>query len=272
MTNEREGTPPPDFSTLTPLPDPNVGELPLITISTFTTRTPENTPLTNHASTSANPNLAISPTFIEANYEVLESLLRECRRLASIKETTLVLRTGSLRSRRQRGRVVEFEDAPNRDGSRVERESEGRNENNQPLQSTLTSAYGGHQPSNNSGGNLPLNGGTPSFEGALTYHPYRGYVSQAPMSNYGPTPSGSIYPSNALPNNSTGCVTPFVHWIKDYPLPYGLKMPSHVGSYIGKRDADNYLHLFEGAIRMQKWEMPVACPMFTYTLKDSTWI
>ncbi|GJR24841.1 hypothetical protein Tco_0973368 [Tanacetum coccineum] len=229
MTNEREGTPPPDFSTLTPLPDPNVGELPLITISTFTTRTPENTPLTNHASTSANPNLAISPTFIEANYEVLESLLRECRRPASVKETTPVLRTGSLHSRRQMGRVVEFEDAPNRDGSRVEKESEGRNENGQPLQSTLTSAYGGHQPMNNSGGNLPL-------------------------------------------NDSTGCVTPFVHWIKDYPLPYGLKMPSHVGSYIGKRDADNYLHLFEGAIRMQKWAMPVACPMFTYTLKDSTWI
>ncbi|GJZ02068.1 hypothetical protein Tco_0520029 [Tanacetum coccineum] len=32
-------------------------------------------------------------------------------------------------------------------------------------------------------------------------------------------------------------------------------MPSHVGSYIGKGDADNYLHLFEGAIRMQKWAM-----------------
>ncbi|GJR12997.1 reverse transcriptase domain-containing protein [Tanacetum coccineum] len=58
--------------------------------------------------------------------------------------------------------------------------------------------------------------------------------------------------------------------IKDYPLPDGLKMPSHVGSYDGKRDPDNYLHLFEGAIRMQKWAMPVACHMFTYTLKDST--
>nr|GEX94012.1 RNA-directed DNA polymerase, eukaryota, reverse transcriptase zinc-binding domain protein [Tanacetum cinerariifolium] len=33
-----------------------------------------------------------------------------------------------------------------------------RNDNGQPLQSTLTSAYGGHQPSNNSGGNLPPNG------------------------------------------------------------------------------------------------------------------
>ncbi|GKB90520.1 putative reverse transcriptase domain-containing protein [Tanacetum coccineum] len=49
----------------------------------------------------------------------------------------------------------------------------------------------------------------------------------------------------------------------------GLKMPSHVGSYDGKGDPDNFLHLFEGAIRMQKWLMPVASHMFTYTLKDS---
>nr|GFA65858.1 hypothetical protein [Tanacetum cinerariifolium] len=57
-------------------------------------------------------------------------------------------------------------------------------------------------------------------------------------------------------------------WEVDYPLPYGLEMPSHVGSYNGKGDPDNYLHLFEGAIRMHKWGMPVSCHMFTYTLKD----
>ncbi|GKC54930.1 hypothetical protein Tco_1077675 [Tanacetum coccineum] len=56
-----------------------MGELPLITASTFTTRSPNNTPLTNRASTSANPNLVISPAFVEANYEVLESLLRDRR-------------------------------------------------------------------------------------------------------------------------------------------------------------------------------------------------
>ncbi|GJS83029.1 hypothetical protein Tco_0749570 [Tanacetum coccineum] len=47
-------------------------------------------------------------------------------------------------------------------------------------------------------------------------------------------------------------------------------MPFHIGSYDGKGDPDNFLHLFEGAIRMQKWLMPVACHMFTYTLKDFT--
>nr|GEV78460.1 reverse transcriptase domain-containing protein [Tanacetum cinerariifolium] len=46
-------------------------------------------------------------------------------------------------------------------------------------------------------------------------------------------------------------------------------MPSYIGYYDGKGDPDNFLHLFEGAIQMQKWLMPVACHMFTYTLKDS---
>ncbi|GJT82776.1 reverse transcriptase domain-containing protein [Tanacetum coccineum] len=53
-------------------------------------------------------------------------------------------------------------------------------------------------------------------------------------------------------------VTPFVCWIEDYPLLDGLKVPSHVGSYDEKGDPDNFLHLFERAIRMQKWLMLVA--------------
>nr|GEX24031.1 hypothetical protein [Tanacetum cinerariifolium] len=69
--------------------------------------------------------------------------------------------------------------------------------------------------------------------------------------------------------NPLGSVTPFVCWIEDYPLPDGLKMPSHISSYDGKGDPNNFLQLFKGAIRMQKWLMPVACHMFTYTLKDS---
>nr|GFB42432.1 reverse transcriptase domain-containing protein [Tanacetum cinerariifolium] len=69
--------------------------------------------------------------------------------------------------------------------------------------------------------------------------------------------------------DSTGFLTPFVYWIEDYPLLDGLKMPSHIGSYNGKRNPDNFLHLIERAICMQKWLMPVACHMLTYTLKDS---
>ncbi|GJZ98452.1 hypothetical protein Tco_0670905 [Tanacetum coccineum] len=46
----------------------------------FAATTPENTPLAYRASTSANPNLVISPAFVEANYEALESLLKDRRR------------------------------------------------------------------------------------------------------------------------------------------------------------------------------------------------
>ncbi|GJR71425.1 hypothetical protein Tco_0083790 [Tanacetum coccineum] len=112
MTTEREDTSLLGFSTLTPLPGPNVGELPSITAFTFTTKSPENTPLTSRASTLSNPDPVISLVFVEANYEVLESLLRKRRR--------------SPRARRHRGRVMEFEYALNKDGSRVERESNDR--------------------------------------------------------------------------------------------------------------------------------------------------
>ncbi|GKC46123.1 hypothetical protein Tco_1063845 [Tanacetum coccineum] len=80
---------------------------------------------------------------------------------------------------------------------------------------------------------------------------------------------GNPNPIGFFPNH-LGSVTPFVCWIEDYPLPDGLKMLSHIGSYDRKGDPDNFLCLFEGAIRMQKWLMPVACHMFTYTLKDSS--
>ncbi|GJT43202.1 reverse transcriptase domain-containing protein [Tanacetum coccineum] len=182
------------------------------TVSTFTATTPENMPLTHRASTLANHDPMISLTFVEANYEIFESLLRErwkqirnkdlCTELeyfsemydeeremeprpVRIKETTSVLCMGSFRTQRQRERVVEFEDAPNREGGRVERNSKGgrpsdlgvdgnrsqrtnlpsllaahlrRSKNGQPLQSSLTFVYGGHQPSTNIGGNLPPNG------------------------------------------------------------------------------------------------------------------
>ncbi|GKD89469.1 hypothetical protein Tco_1364976 [Tanacetum coccineum] len=126
---------------------------------------------------------------------------------------------------------------------------------------------------------------------------FRAGSPRALTSNHAPAHNGLMYPLTALSNNyhfytqpiyslpnepaypnrgptslfadSNGCITPFVHWIEDYPLPDGLKMPSHVESYDKKGDPDNYLHLFEGAIHMHKWAMPMACHMFTYTLKDS---
>ncbi|GKF70543.1 hypothetical protein Tco_0203600, partial [Tanacetum coccineum] len=119
----------------------------------FTTSSPNYTPLTNRASTSAKPNPVISLAFVEANYEVLESLLRGRRRYVCnedvrteldyyseeyveeremepkptrMRKATHVFRTGSPRALRHKERVVEFKEATNRDGSRVERESDGK--------------------------------------------------------------------------------------------------------------------------------------------------
>ncbi|GJY83274.1 putative ribonuclease H-like domain-containing protein [Tanacetum coccineum] len=117
-----------------------------------------------------------------------------------------------------------------------------------------------------------MNNGIPSYNGST-------YPVATPSSNY-PFYTQPMYaPPNMpmYPNLNTAgsfadptcSVTPFVRWIKDCPLSDGLKMPSHIGSYDGKGDLGNLLHLFERAIRMRKWLMPVACHMYTYTLKDS---
>ncbi|GKD08727.1 hypothetical protein Tco_1188412 [Tanacetum coccineum] len=97
------------------------------------------------------------------------------------------------------------------------------------------------------------------------------YPSNAPPNSYplytqpiNPLPNAPAYPNHGptgLFTDSTRCVTPFVFWIEDYPLLDELKMPSHVGSYDKKGDPGNYLHLFKGAISMQKWAIlwPATC-------------
>ncbi|GJV31827.1 reverse transcriptase domain-containing protein [Tanacetum coccineum] len=321
MTSGRENSPPLGFSTLTPLLGPNVGELPPIIFSTFTTRSPNNTPLANRASTSANPNPVISPTFVEANYEVLESLLRDHRRHARNKDLCAELdyynkQYDEEREMKPRDEsMAEREPDDMRPSKRIAEEGRshggnlppllaahlGRRENLPPngmylsynapsfipnsLQSPSNSQMPSYanpyaQPNASMTYNQPLSYpfhahiSNPSFGGVSAYHPYKGYTQQALMSNYGPNHNGPMYPLNTygpagLFAYSTSYVTLFVRWIEDYPFSDGLKMPPHVGSYDGKGDPDNYLHLFEGAIRMQKWAMLVACHMFTYTLKDS---
>ncbi|GJY93287.1 reverse transcriptase domain-containing protein [Tanacetum coccineum] len=222
------------------------------------------------------------------------------------REVTPPLRTRSPRVRRQRKRVVEFEEAPNREGSRTGRNTKGnkpseaeaeenerremnlppllaahlgRNKNGQPLQSSLIFVHGGRQSLINIGGNLPPNGTLLSHH-AQPFIPSSAHVPNRFVPTHANPTSNPLwvllmnkpqdsFSKEGLFTNATGSVTPFVRWIEDYPLPDGLKMPSHVGSYNEKGDPDNFLHLFEGAIRMQKWLMPVACHMFTYTLKDS---
>ncbi|GJZ80861.1 hypothetical protein Tco_0645855 [Tanacetum coccineum] len=111
----REITPPPGFSAVP------------ITTTMFAATTPENTPMAYRASTLANPNPVIILTFIEANYEALESLLRDRHRQMHNND----LRT-ELEIRRRGERKVGFEGALSRAESRVERNTEG----GRPLEET----------------------------------------------------------------------------------------------------------------------------------------
>ncbi|GJW97829.1 reverse transcriptase domain-containing protein [Tanacetum coccineum] len=205
-----------------------------ITTTMFAATTPENTPLAYRASTSTNPNPMISPAFMKANYETLESLLRDRRRqmrnnnlrteleyfnedydeeremkprLEPARAVTPPLRAASPRVCRRRERVVGFEETQNRGESRVERSSEGgrpseeasrgngsqnvnlppllaahigRSENGQPLQSSLTSAYGGQALPNNVRGNLPPNAHGLPFANSDGKPSYRGKLRQPP--------------------------------------------------------------------------------------------
>ncbi|GKD60586.1 hypothetical protein Tco_1298095 [Tanacetum coccineum] len=72
-------------------------------------------------------------------------------------------------------------------------------------------------------------------------------------------PPNALYPCdtiNLLNNN------------KEFQFLDGFKVPPHVGYYDEKADPDNFLHVFEGAIRMEKWNMPISFHMFVYVLKD----
>ncbi|GKD70599.1 hypothetical protein Tco_1324689, partial [Tanacetum coccineum] len=126
--------------------------------------------------------------------------------------------------------------------------------------------------------NFPFQGqiGNPPTRGISTYHSQGGgYTPQTFTNNSLLSYNRSMYPAvtdsincpfytqpmYAPPNmsvyqnpagsftDSIGFVTPFVHWIEDYPLLDGPKRPSYIGSYDGKGDPNNFLYLFEGAIR-----------------------
>ncbi|GKA87025.1 hypothetical protein Tco_0808736 [Tanacetum coccineum] len=69
------------FSTSPQIPNNTTSERSPMVTTVFAATTPENMPFAYHASTSTNPNPMIKPAFVKANYEVLEFLLRERRRL-----------------------------------------------------------------------------------------------------------------------------------------------------------------------------------------------
>ncbi|GKB77088.1 hypothetical protein Tco_0943983 [Tanacetum coccineum] len=207
----------------------------------FAATTPENTFMAYRASTLANHNLVISPDFVKPNYEALESLLRDWRRQ---------MRNNDLRTE------LEYFSEDYDEEREMEPRPEPTRAATPPLRVASPRIWGRpleEAPRRNGGQSVNL----PPL---LAAHLGRGENGQPLKSSL-----TSAYGGQALPNNLRGNLPSN----EDHPLLDGLKMPSHIGSFDGKGDPDNFLRLFEGAIRMQKWLMPVACHMFTYTLLAS---
>ncbi|GKD59275.1 hypothetical protein Tco_1296784 [Tanacetum coccineum] len=242
MTNGSEMTPPPGFSTPPQIPNNTTSKRPPVITTVFFATTPENMAFAYRTSTLDNPNPMISPAFVEANYEVLGSLLREQRRQICNEDLRTELEYFSKDYDEERER---WNQDLNPTGKLL-----------QPFGQGLLWSTGSekelwdlmkHETGKEAREEEMLKIGNPSAEGIYTYHPQGGiYHRLSPTMAYLHT-IGSFA-------DSTSSVTPFVRLIEDYPLPDGLKMPSHIGSYDGKGDPDNFLHLFEGAIRMQKYQ------------------
>ncbi|GJX02882.1 hypothetical protein Tco_0188798 [Tanacetum coccineum] len=116
MTNEREITPPSGFSTPPQIPNNTTSEIPPVITIVFATTTPENMPFAYCASTSASPNPMISTAFVKENYEDEEREVEP--RPEPNREATPTLRPRYPVVHRQRERVVEFKEAPNKERSR----------------------------------------------------------------------------------------------------------------------------------------------------------
>ncbi|GJR82467.1 hypothetical protein Tco_0153252 [Tanacetum coccineum] len=144
MINGREMMPPPGFSTPPQIPNNTTSERPPVITTMFAATTPENKPFAYRASTLANPNPMISPAFVEANYEDYD----EEREMEPRPEPN---REGSIRGRNAEG-IRPSDIKAREDESRgvnlppLLAAHLGRNENGQPLRSSLTSVHGGHQP------------------------------------------------------------------------------------------------------------------------------
>ncbi|GKB07086.1 hypothetical protein Tco_0835319 [Tanacetum coccineum] len=110
---------------LTQIPNNTTSERPPVITTVFAATTPENTPFAYRASTLANPNPMIIPAIVEANYEDYDGEREMEPRPEPNKEATPTLRLRYTMVRSQRERVVEFEEASNREGSRRGRNAEG---------------------------------------------------------------------------------------------------------------------------------------------------
>ncbi|GJS30463.1 hypothetical protein Tco_0491083 [Tanacetum coccineum] len=176
MNNGREMTPPPGFSTPPQMLNINTSERPPVTTTVFAATTLENTSFAYRASTSANPNPMIRPGFVEANYEremepkdlraqlgnILTPSVRRSLGARRLRERVRRCSKKLQKGRRWAGKEMlrrfwPLEIKARENGKRgmnlplLLAAHLGRNESDQPLQSSLTSVYKGHQPSTNIG-------------------------------------------------------------------------------------------------------------------------
>ncbi|GJS14615.1 hypothetical protein Tco_0409087 [Tanacetum coccineum] len=204
---------PPGFSTPPQIPNITTSKRPPATTIVFVATTLENTPFAYRASTSTNPNPMISPAFVEENYEILESLLREQQRQTCNedlrteleylsedydeeremeprpeprREATPTLRLRSPGIHRQRERVVGFEDAPNGEGmpkvSGLLRLKQGK---------PSAGLVYGQAP------NFPFQTqiGNPPARSTFTYHPKGRYMPQDFTNNSVPSYNRPMHPT-----------------------------------------------------------------------------
>nr|GEW42305.1 putative ribonuclease H-like domain-containing protein [Tanacetum cinerariifolium] len=204
-------TPPPGFLTLTPIAGPN--ELPPITTSAFTAMIPKNTPLTHRASTSTNLNPMISPAFVE-NISV-RSMMKKGKWNRGL-ETGRVER--NFKGTRPSKFIAEAIKSQGMSLLSLLAANLG-SENGQPLQSSLTSVYGGPQPSTNTGWNLPPNGthllhNAQPFLPSNLHPPNRLYTTLSREKAKVLKPSLLEFLSTTLPTTYKGLMEKTYTWIK----------------------------------------------------------
>ncbi|GJZ45314.1 reverse transcriptase domain-containing protein [Tanacetum coccineum] len=265
MKNGREMTPPLGFSTPPHIPNNTTSERLPVTTTVFSATTPENMPFAYHDSTSTNPNPAIMRTTMKS-----ERWNRGLSLIGKLLQPSGSSLLGSADNEKelwdsrmhQAGKETRGEGMLKVLG--LQRLKRWKTQMGNPPAGGAFTYQGGYLPQAFTNNSIPSYNGPihPTVTPSSSYPFYAQPMYALPNMHAYPNPAGPLV-------DSAGSVTPLVPGIEDYPLPDELKMPSHIGSYDGIEDPYNFLHFFKGDIRMQKWLMPIACHMFTYTLKDS---
>nr|GEU31217.1 hypothetical protein [Tanacetum cinerariifolium] len=97
------------------------------------------------------------------------------------------------------------------------------------------------------------------------YHPVAAYLT---WQSYEQNPLWLDHSRGGYENDANS-PSPLTRWIEEFQFPVELKVRPYVGYYDGKEDTYNFIHVFEGAMRIEKWAIPFTCHMFVYILKDA---